>query len=44
MNRPASNKDKVASTERSVRAFGLSIDTLLILVPAAVQQPRKRDR
>ncbi len=34
MSRP--NGDEVAQTERSVRAFGLSIDTLLVFVPVAV--------
>ena len=34
MSRPKG--DEVARTERSVRAFGLSIDTLLVFVPAAI--------
>ena len=34
MNRPKG--DELAKTERSVRAFGLSIDTLLAFVPAAI--------
>jgi Ca2+:H+ antiporter len=36
MNQSESNEDKTAGAERSVRAFGLSIDTLLIFVPVAV--------
>jgi Ca2+:H+ antiporter len=36
MTRSNSKANKVAGAERSVRAFGLSIDTLLVFVPAAI--------
>jgi len=36
MNQSELNEHKTAGAERSVRAFGLSIDKLLIFVPVAV--------